>query len=209
MNANLSKNPHDALIRTFLAVELPRPCKTRLASLEGEFAGLAPILKWVPSDLVHITVKFLGGVPQSRLAIVEEGAAAAASRVQPFSLQLSGLGAFPNERAPRVIWVGLAVDRGYEALRHLFQNVEDELAIRGFEREERRYSPHLTLARTRDQVAPAERRRLGETLSGVQTWYRTNERFEVGALVVMRSDLARSGPIYTPLATLPLGASTT
>lgn len=205
MNRILSKHDVPGAVRTFLAVELPPACRAKLRALQAQFADGGSILKMVSPDLIHITVRFLGGVPQARLAALEEAARRAAARVEPFRLTLSGPGAFPNDRAPRVLWVGLERDEGYASLQRLFEVVEDELAARAFSREERRFSPHVTLARTRDTAASGERHRLGEMLARTKARHAPLGSFGVDALVVMRSDLSPHGPAYTPMATLPLG----
>jgi 2'-5' RNA ligase len=196
------------MIRTFLALELPDALKSRLAGFEREFSHHASVLKWPAQDLLHITLRFLGGVPEDRMPAVMEAAEAVASQSAPFTLSLSGIGAFPGTRRPRVIWVGLHQDSGYDALLTLFADLEECLTARGFPPEERAFSPHITLARTRDTISEAERRELGARLTDVAVKATVNGITPVDRLTVMRSDLARSGPAYTPLARYPLlGAS--
>jgi len=192
-------------IRTFLAIELPEAQKTRFAAMERDFAEHASILKWVTPSLLHITVRFLGGVPEPVLAAVEEAARRSGSAIEPFVLHFSGLGAFPTERVPRVLWVGLRDDPGMVSFRKLFAHLEHELVERGFEPEERAFSPHLTLARVRDGATTVERRLLGDTLDRMKAERQINGRFEVHGLAVMRSDLGRNGPAYTRMTLAPLG----
>ena len=204
MARHLSKVGESRSIRTFLAVELPAAHKRKLAALEPDFARHATSLKWVAPPRLHLTVKFLGGVPEPQLVAVGEAALRSTSRVRPFSLRLSGLGAFPSERAPRVLWVGLERDAGFAALERLFHHLEDELASLGFPREERQFSPHITLARVRDGASTGERRLLGETLLRVHVEREVRGEFPVRQLVVMRSDLSPAGPAYTPILIAPL-----
>jgi 2'-5' RNA ligase len=206
MIPHLSKLNVDAQIRTFLAVELPKAEKERLARLGTAFAQYTASLRWTAPDLLHITVRFLGGVPQSKIGSVRQAAAEATLAISPFSLHISGLGAFPDERVPRVIWVGLSRDAGYESLQRLFSRLEAALAEQGFEREGRAFSPHITLARTRDQISSEDRRALGRRIVEVQRTTPVAGSFRVEALTVMRSDLGRSGPRYTPITSQPLGA---
>lgn len=191
-------------IRTFLALELPEGQKTRFTALQRDFAEHASILKWVTPSLLHITVRFLGGVPEPGLAAVEEAARRSCSGVEPFALHFSGLGAFPTEHVPRVLWVGLREDAGMASFRRLFARLDHNLVERGFKPEERAFSPHLTLARVRDNVSTADRRLVGDTLARVKVERQINGRFEVHNLTVMRSDLGRNGPAYTPMALAPL-----
>jgi RNA 2',3'-cyclic 3'-phosphodiesterase len=203
MGGDLSKLERDVSARIFLAIALPPSLRAELAVLESSFASHATHLKWSAAELLHITVKFLGDVPVGRLGEVEDAARQAASLTAPFRLTTSSLGAFPNVRAPRVIWVGLEQDEGYEEMQRLFVRLEDGLAQRGFPRETRPFSPHITLARTRDRITAAERAELGTTLQQRQQKRLVPTSWRVGELLVMRSDLSRAGPRYTPLAAAP------
>jgi RNA 2',3'-cyclic 3'-phosphodiesterase len=193
------------MIRTFLALELPEALKGRLSALDAEFVQHASVLKWSAPNLIHITLRFLGGVPEGRMPLVMEAALEAAARVRPFTLALSGLGAFPAEGKPRVIWVGLASGEAYDALQDLFTGVEAGLAARDFPAETRAFSPHITLARTRDTISEAERRALGTRLAEVAGRTDIEGHVPVRALTVMRSDLSRTGPTYTAMARYSLG----
>jgi 2'-5' RNA ligase len=192
------------MIRTFLAIELPGTLKDRLAALQTEFAQYTSLLKWPAPDLIHITVRFIGGVPESRMGAVMTAAQEAAGRCPPFRLDLAGLGAFPSIRQPRVVWVGLEHDAGYNILHGLFSNVEQALTAQGFPAENRPYSPHITLGRTRDTISAVERRELGTRLAEVAERAVIVAGISVRELTVMRSDLSRSGPTYTAMARYPL-----
>jgi RNA 2',3'-cyclic 3'-phosphodiesterase len=204
MGGQLSKRGVGSTVRTFLAVELPPSLKAGLDRLRSDFGDSAS-LKWSASSLLHITVRFLGSVHESRMPDVEAAARAAAARVEPFHLSLAGLGAFPNERVPRVIWVGLARNAGYEELGRLFERVESELTAREFPPEERSFSPHITLARARDTAGLSDKREIGEDLRRAQSRRQPAGSWQVQSLLVMRSDLGRDGPRYTALAACPLG----
>jgi 2'-5' RNA ligase len=200
MDKPLSKPEAEVSVRTFLAVELPRDQQEALGRIERHFEAQRSIVKLVAPQLLHLTLRFLGPVPHARLNEVEDAAAQAAGTVPSFSLELTELGAFPNERAPRVIWAGLASNAGLDTLRRLFVETETALESRGFGREERGFSPHITLARARDGISSSQRRSLGETLAGVKGSTSVSGCFPVRELVVMRSDLSPAGPRYTPLA---------
>ncbi len=207
MPAPESRTQAQSFLRTFLAIELPDSVRTRLAGIEREFSRFGPVLKWSGPDLLHITLRFIGGVPQSRMPLVMEAARDASAPSHPFRLTLSGLGAFPTVRNPRVIWVGLKKDKGYDAVQALFSDVEAGLIVRGFAPEERAFAPHITLARTRDSIAEPERRELGTLLAGVDARTEMTGTFPVQELTVMRSELSRGGPRYTPLARYPLAGT--
>lgn len=205
MGHQLSKSDPQA-IRTFLAIDLPDSLKFEIGRLESEFVDHGSALKWSNPELLHITVRFLGGVAPDCMAAVKRAAQEATAQVSAFSLALTGLGAFPNDRTPRVIWIGLRHDSGYVDLQRLYGLAEDALASGGFPSEGRPFSPHITLARTRDGISPGDRQGLGMTLQCVRAARDVSGEFPVERLTVMRSDLSRAGPRYTPLAQYPLRA---
>ncbi len=103
-----------------------------------------------------------------------------------------------------MIWAGLKEDGGYARLGLLFRALEDSLAARGFEREPREYSPHLTFARVRDDRSGPEYDGLRETVERLQREFGPPLPFDVSELVVFRSDLSPKGPKYTALSRAPL-----
>jgi RNA 2',3'-cyclic 3'-phosphodiesterase len=163
------------------------------------------MLKWVAPDAMHITVKFLGNIARTRIDDVQTGVIEAAAMVPPFSLHIAGLGCFPNVRTPRVVWAGIADGDGKNALRGLFERIEDALAGHGFSRDERSFSPHITLARARDTLSVADRRAVGEIFEHAKQVHDVTATVAVTHVTIMQSELSRTGPIYTPLARVPLG----
>jgi 2'-5' RNA ligase len=192
-------------VRTFLAIGIPEDQQLRLAEVQEALGRHAKQMKWVRPKLLHLTVRFLGNVDRNRLELVTRAAAQATADLAPFTLRLTDIGAFPSERSPRVIWVGLLEDSGLAALQRLFALTENALAASGFERESRAYAPHLTLGRVRDDVSQADRREVGESLRNVRSLAHASGVVPVTELLVMRSDLSRSGPTYTVISRTPLG----
>ena len=205
MASNVSKAA-DIPVRTFLAVDLDDATRDRLAAL---LHGLEPhrtALKLVKPEALHITVKFLGPVLAARLASIESAARNAAKASTPFSLGLSGLGTFPGGRqSPRVVWVGLARDAGYDAFGELYERTEVALEPLDFARERRPFSPHLTLARARDGVTREQGMQVAEAVERLSQTSALGPPFQVQTLTLFRSDLSPAGPRYTPLAQLPIG----
>jgi RNA 2',3'-cyclic 3'-phosphodiesterase len=155
-------------------------------------------------EALHVTVRFLGAVPPSRLPDVEEAAQAAVRGFEPFSLDLDRVGTFPGGRGiPRVIWLGLERNLGYITLSRLSVRLEEELDARGFAQETREFAPHLTLARVRDGRPWTEYDGLREAVDLLETSF-DSRSFLVAALTVFRSDLEPGGPRYTALARPPL-----
>jgi 2'-5' RNA ligase len=148
---------------------------------------------WVATDNLHVTVKFLGQVPLSRLGEIADAVARAVSGAQGFDLAIQGLGAFPTASRPRVVWAGLG--DGAEPLRALAARVEDALAALGFEREARAFSPHVTLGRVRE---PRRDPRLeAAILAGAAEPFGT---VRVERVCVMRSELSPRGARYSELS---------
>src|SRR5436305_9372781 len=127
-------------MRLFTAIELSSEV---LLPLERLLSALRPeaLVKWSPLDNLHITIKFIGSWPDERLPELHD----ALSRLEPgepFRIELKGLGWFPNAHSPRVLWAGV---NGGEELKRLASAVEDTLEPLGVARENREFSPHLTL----------------------------------------------------------------
>ncbi len=187
-------------MRVFCAVELPAEVRQRAAEhaarLRERFKEVRA--SWPRAENLHLTLKFLGEIEENRVALLRGAAARAAEESQPFELTVEGAGAFPPRGAPRVLWLG--VEDGTGGLARLHSRLEAECAAAGFEREERPFHPHLTLARLR---APQGARPLAQFHQ--ETGFPAAQ-FPVTELVVMLSELGPGGSRYTPLSRHALGA---
>ena len=188
-------------LRLFVALELPAHFKEALEDIIGQVKGRGlPTERWGALEGIHLTLKFLGNVPSERFQEIVSGLEAALLDATPFTLALDRPGAFPNLRTPRVLWVGTSGELG--ALLALQQRVEACLEPLGFPREERRFSPHLTLARLGDRTSPAEHRLGGEALPAAML-PRTGPMMVEG-VSLMKSTLLPSGAVHQRLAFFPL-----
>jgi 2'-5' RNA ligase len=174
-------------IRCFVAVDLPREMLDAIGRLQNQIATKG--LRLVQPELVHVTIKFLGDVPEAKVERVTD----ALSRViiAPFPAHVASMGTFPG-RDIRVVWLGL--EGNFE---ELYQEVESALGTIGFEREARGFSPHVTLGRV-GRPDPETNRELHSkitALSGVDLGRITVDRF-----YLKKSTLTRGGPIYEDLA---------
>jgi|YelNatPaOPRAMG01_1025707.scaffolds.fasta_scaffold109702_1 2'-5' RNA ligase len=185
------------MIRTFLAVEIPRAPKDEVRGLIQTLARTPSKVKWVSPDQVHLTLKFFGSVPLETVDLIKRTLAPVITAKGRFRLTLKDLGGFPNLVRPRVIWLGLGGD--LTALTELYKGVEEALAAVGIPREDRPFKAHLTLGRNK---APAAEKGLVEALKGTR-WQETAP-FDIEQVILYRSDLKPSGPIYTPLQVFPL-----
>lgn len=188
-------------VRSFIAIELPDELRQELAELQAQLKlGKQPSVKWVDPYGIHLTLKFLGNVPVDRIGEITKAIEEAARGTQPFHLEVKDLGVFPNLRRVQVVWVGISgqVDR----LCQLQQRIESNLALLGFAPESRKFTPHLTLARLRDQASLDERQRFGQLIAG--TKFEIPYTFEVEAISLMRSQLTREGAIYSRTSSVVL-----
>jgi len=189
-------------IRSFVAIELPGEARKGLASLRRELEREEHgFVKWVDPGGVHLTLKFLGNIPSRRVTEITEAMKKAAQGLSPFLLEISGLGAFPSLKQPRVVWVGVGGE--LDKLSTLQQNIDSALATLGFAREERPFVPHLTVARVREGASASERAKFGELVGSVA--FEGRYRVDVDAIRLMRSQLTPAGAIYTCLSAVGLG----
>ncbi len=177
-------------MRVFIAVPLPVDLKAKMTALQGEFRRLPLEATWVRDAGFHLTLKFLGEVEASHIGSIASCMAATAQRYAPFSLTLSGVGVFPHESNPRVLWVGIEDDTG--RLRQLQQRLDAELAQIGHLPDDRPFAPHLTLARLK-RVS-----RRGEFLAALKTRHRVVlGQLDVDHIELIESQLHPSGAQYS------------
>lgn len=189
-----------AQVRTFIAIGLSPEVRHALARCQEMLgAAQAHYAKWVDPEGVHLTLKFLGNVDESKLPDLAEALRRSVSGLPAFRVSTGALGAFPNARSPRVIWVGLEGDLG--ALRVLHRAVEEALAPLGFPPEGRAFAPHLTLARLRETATPGDKARLAQSLAEVRMEGAATTA--VDEIIVMKSQLARTGAVYSRLYVIP------
>ena len=191
-----------AFIRSFVAVELPEPVRAALGRIQEGAKGTAGgAVKWASPGGIHLTLKFLGNVDEEKVPQLVQALTGACEGSGTFELALSKLGVFPGPTRPRVAWVGLS--GGVPELLRLQERVEKALSPFGFPREERAFTPHLTLARVREYVSVEEARAFGE---GFLKATPEAVSFRVEGISLMRSQLAPSGAVYSVLAFIPLHA---
>lgn len=191
-----------ALTRTFIAVELNDDAREALQRRIARLQRRLPGVRLVDPASLHLTLAFLGEIDDDRLNDVIATGLTAAREARPFSLSLGELGTFGSRRAPRVIWTGVTGD--VARLLTLQQRLAAGLEALGFPREERPFSPHLTLARLKQPLAPEITSQL-DTLQQAPVPHDERATFAVDHIAVMKSELAHSGARYTQLRVCPLG----
>lgn len=186
------------MIRVFLAVELPSDLREKLFSLQQQLKKTLPSINWVRPESIHLTLKFLGYVEPSLVSQLLSVLEPIGKKQTTFSINVQGLGVFPQIKHPRIFWIGLTGDT--EALHDLVLEIEAALEPLGFPPEEKPYHPHLTLARIKRENA-----KFGAAL--IQTRALESDQ-HLGTVLVDRftlfqSDLDSSGARYTSLWTVP------
>lgn len=178
-------------IRTFLCFELAEHVKEQIGSFIDRIRTDSRCVRWADPAGIHLTLKFLGDVDETAISRIDECVVSAKESIVKFLIKVHEKGVFPNPKRPRVLWLG--IEEGTGNLAALQQRLEDELVKAGFPREEREFTPHLTIGRVRFQNGTQEVIRNFENspFPGVD--------FQAGEVVVMRSDLRPSGAVYTPL----------
>ncbi|MBO8127282.1 MAG: RNA 2',3'-cyclic phosphodiesterase [Firmicutes bacterium] len=184
------------MIRSFIAINLPVGARKAVASAASLLQDVADHVKWVSPHQYHLTLAFLGDLPEERLPEITEATAAVVADLSPFFVEIAGLGAFPSPEKARVIWLG--VTEGAKALQEVNTRLWSALRPLGF-KGDNEFHPHLTLGRVK-------RRQGTVSLAGVDrrlfqiSW----TSFSVDHLCLMKSDLTLKGPLYTRLSVLPL-----
>jgi 2'-5' RNA ligase len=179
-------------MRVFVAINLSDEERARLAGAARRLRESDFPVRWVPPQNVHLTLKFLGEVGEDSLAELYSAVDDASSDVASFDMALRGFGAFPSLRRPRVVWAGVEQEA---TLARLQEKVEAALEAVGYERENRRFHPHLTLGRARKGARAGDFEGF-EDLVNRQSY---EGRFRVTAVDVMRSRLDPEGAVYSVL----------
>ena len=195
-------------MRLFVALDIPSEIRERIAECMTRLRQYAPDARWVKPESLHVTLKFLGEVDETRLPQIQN----ALQQIEgvPFSLAFRNTGFFPNARSPRVFWIGVEAS---EALPVLARSIDEKLHVLGFEAEARAFSPHLTLARAAEH--PGSRgKHAGRDLSELGKLSVTERAAAFGSsefgtmaaeeFFLYQSKLSPGGAAYTRLMRFPL-----
>jgi len=175
-------------MRTFIAVEIPKEIQEKVGRYIETIRDVIPEIKWVSPDNLHFTIKFLGEIQNSDFRNIKECVEQTASEYAPFSMGLSGIGFFPSQERPKVIWIG--ADGGEDSLLDLFHDMEHRLEAIGFDRESKTFFPHLTIGRVK-------RFKQIQIPGGIPDFEPAT--FAVRSIAIMKSTLTPDGPIYEKL----------
>ena len=184
-------------MRLFIALNLPDSERDKIYRAAMPLREEGFPVNWLGPEIYHLTLKFLGNVRTELIPGVEGVVDRVAAATGAFPLTISGFGAFPTIRRPRVLWVGVEPT---SALRCLKQDLEWSLARHGFEREMRAFHPHVTLGRASEHEGAGAFRGLDQMAAKLMH----RGAFHTDTVDLMRSQLSRAGSTYTVLRTSPL-----
>jgi 2'-5' RNA ligase len=185
-------------MRMFVALEIPSAVRENLAALLKSLRAVSPQTRWVRAENLHVTVNFLGEVPEANLADIR-GALAGARSDEAVTLDFRGLGFFPNEKHPRVVWAGIEASPILKTLAADIDNAMERLCI---PREPWPFSPHLTLARFESPGLPEKLRAAIQENAA-----RDFGSLRTGQFHLIESKLKPSGAEYTTLESFPFAAA--
>ena len=186
-------------MRAFIAIDLPVAIRAALREKQQAFQAACPDASWTRPEGIHLTLKFLGEISEAQVKQVSD-ALSALERFEAFEIGVEGFGFFPDARRPRVFWAGLQAP---PALPELAARVETALESLGFPREQRPFTPHLTLARFKIPRSQAALQGLLEREVGAVREPPLLGRFAVSEFFLFESKLSPHGAEYTKVARFP------
>ena len=184
-------------MRLFIAIEFSDRVRSLLEQVQAALRPRCDGVRWVRTEQLHLTAKFLGEVKDAKIPAVTDAVSRAAERAVSFTMEVSGCGCFPTGGPVRIVWTGLREKTG--ALTRCVEQLEAELEKIGFPRERRAFSPHVTIGRLRE-----DRSRDGiRSAVGVHTFEPLRQ--EVSSITLMSSVLSPAGPTYAVVSKADLG----
>jgi len=183
-------------MRCFIALDMPEAIKDSIGAIIEKIMVSARGVRWVPPLNLHMTLKFLGEVNEESVPAIKAALSEVAVRSAPFSVTVRGAGAFPNPKHPNILWIGM---EGPEELKMLYRGIDDAMSGLGFKRENRDFSPHITIGRVKDK-------------KGIEPVIKELDNFrdasfgsvEVREVLLMKSELKQAGAEYSKVAVFKL-----
>jgi 2'-5' RNA ligase len=189
------------LVRSFIAIEIPQEIKSSISQLQAQMKlSEYNFVKWVSHESIHVTLKFLGNIISEKVVEIADAIKDASRGTSPFSIEIGGLGAFPNINKARVFWVGIGGETA--KLVALQQKIDDSLITFGFPKEKRPFSPHITLARVRESASYHDQQDFGKLISRMR--FDTKSKIDISKINLMKSQLFPTGAVYNCLAEIEL-----
>jgi 2'-5' RNA ligase len=181
--------------RLFIAAELPPQIKAELEQTQARLRRANLPVGWVALGAMHLTLRFLGETSVALIPNLEQALRAALAHQGAIELRLQSVGAFPNARRPNVVWTGIG--GALAALQQAQAAIEAGLGGLGIAPDPKPFHPHLTLGRLRREATPEQQRQLGEAIQALEP--PAPLEWSVERIVLFRSELLRTGPVYTEI----------
>jgi 2'-5' RNA ligase len=187
-------------MRTFIAIELPENIKTTLSRLQDKLKQCGADVKWVEPHNIHLTLKFLGEIEDSKLEKINQIIKDTAENKLKFEITLAGLGVFPNINHPKIIWVG--IKNGDNETKLIAEELEEKLQRLNIPKEERQFSGHITIGRIKSWLNK------DKLIGGLSTLRddlpKEKISFIADKITLFKSSLKPNGPIYEVLKEVTL-----
>jgi RNA 2',3'-cyclic 3'-phosphodiesterase len=175
-------------MRVFIAIDLPNEVRDRLREVQHELRSLTNSVRWVAPESIHITLKFVGQVPEKRIEDIDT--ALRGLTWKAFTVTVRGVGFFPGTRSPRVFWAGMEAP----TMKGLAEHLDTRMERLGFDKEKRAFRPHITLARAKES-------RIDSSLVLGATQYEEHNfgSFTADRVFLFQSTLKPSGAVHEKL----------
>jgi 2'-5' RNA ligase len=184
-------------MRAFIAIELPEEIRVALSQLQEQLKKAGADVKWVKPQNIHLTLKFLGEIDAASSSKISRILQDITRDKNSFQLRISSIGAFPKINSPRVLWLG--IDKGDSESKKIVKELEENIAKIGIPQENRPFSSHITIGRTRSASNRDKLVQNLENLAGNFGKLKENLEFSVKKITFFKSTLTPSGPIYEVL----------
>ena len=187
------------MIRTFIAIDIAdEKIISKIVGIQKQLVKSGSSMKLVEPENLHITLYFLGEIPESSLRYVEEAVTNCTKGVEPFTIDIGGVGAFPTIKRPRVLWI--AVTKNSDKIEFIANCLKKILPSRGFRREPKSFHAHITLARVKRYNSS-----LRDMLTKLSDVYIGS--IPVSNIKIKKSTLTPKGPIYKDIKVIELGST--
>ena len=184
-------------LRCFISIELPEELKKNIYGYIEKLKAAGADVKWIPPENLHLTLKFLGDTTEELLKSINERLIPLSKSYDKFSLQISGAGAFPNIKYPRIIWLGV---RDSEEIIKLQHDIDESMAGLGFEKDDKQFTPHLTIGRV---ISLRNKDALIKELATLKDM--GFGKIGVDNITMMKSELKPGGAEYFKLSEISIG----
>ncbi len=180
--------------RSFIALEFSNEARAEFSRIEGVLRKADANVKWVDPGSMHLTIKFLGNVPEEQIPSISDRLEKIASETASFDVSLESLGVFPKWEYVRVLWIGIGEGGG--RVKALAEHVEEAMFQEGFSKEKRSFSPHVTIGRARSSK---NKEKLKEIAASIEV---NPVPIHISRVVLFKSEFSSTGAVHTPLSVL-------